>query len=84
VELQTNDIASFRITNIDLEEGSPDITDDIDNIFAQCKVGELGYRVDPAVTRVIQQGIENSRTPCLDRTPGELGLFSSNHRDRFA
>lgn len=72
---QTIDMAFFRITSIDLTGGLPDIANDI---YAQCKSGVLGSRVDPAVTRVIQQGIENSRIPNFVGISGEFGTSSSN------
>lgn len=68
--VQTNDIAFFRIASIDFIGRSPHIANDI---YTQCKSGELGSRVDPAVTRVIQQGIENSRIPSPVGISGESG-----------
>ncbi|KAF8738589.1 hypothetical protein AX14_010893 [Amanita brunnescens Koide BX004] len=74
--LQTNNMAFFRIAGIDCEDGSLAIANDIESIYAQCKSGELGCRVDPAVTRVIQQGIESSRIPSL---AGLSGLWHDIH-----
>ena len=81
MEVQTNDMAFFRITTIDFTGGSPDTANDI---YAQCKSGELGSRVDPAVTRVIQQGVENSRIPSLVGISGKFGISLSNHNTEIA
>ena len=79
--VQTNDIAFFRIASIDFIGRSPHIANDI---YTQCKSGELGSRVDPAVTRVIQQGVENSRIPSLVGISGKFGISLSNHNTEIA
>jgi hypothetical protein len=74
-------MAFFRIAGIDCEDGSLAIANDIESIYAQCKSGELGCRVDPAVTRVIQQGIESSRVPSLAGLSGEfVSCLSQRYR----
>ncbi|KAK2467125.1 hypothetical protein APHAL10511_001383 [Amanita phalloides] len=67
---RSNEMAFFRITMINLRVTSANTAENIEKFRAQCKTGELGCRIDPASTRVIQKGIENCQVPYLVRTPG--------------
>ncbi|KAF8623959.1 hypothetical protein AX15_006117 [Amanita polypyramis BW_CC] len=63
-----NEMAFFRITDIDSEARYPDANDIAEeDHYSRCKTGELGCRVDPNITTVIQKGIEHSRVPHLTK-----------------
>ena len=73
-----NEIVYFAVTNIEHsvpsrlgEVASPDM-------YVSATVGELGCWVDPAITRVVQTGIEHSRVPDLAAYRGLRGLFCAD------
>lgn len=73
-----NSVAFFRVINVVPETVLPDSAHDF---RAQYKTGDLGCRIDPFTTCVVQQGIEQSHIPYLHKYFGNWSNTSSllNH-----
>ena len=66
----------FKITSI--EHATIDTMDGLRSLdtYVAATMGELGCKIDPKVTRIVQQGVEHTRIPDISEY---LGLSAHNY-----
>ena len=63
-----NELVYFMVTNVECDPLSSDINGG--DLYSGITTGEWGCWVDPAITRIVQTGLEHSRVPDISEYLG--------------
>lgn len=61
--LRPNEVVYFVVTNVEYDVLGKDLSSQPEDMYLGSTLGELGYWVDTAATRVVQTGLEHMRIP---------------------
>ncbi|KAL1743282.1 P-loop containing nucleoside triphosphate hydrolase protein [Schizophyllum fasciatum] len=77
-----NAVVFFAITNVEHDALPGAVQPGAQDLYAAATYGELGCWVDPAVTRMIQSGVDHSYVPAVENyVLGETGLLPALPRN---